>query len=528
MHQWLSWVSAVVLSLAWCSLAQAQVNLVVVDLGANTFKAIYTLEPTLAAASFNELTLYFDPRAITSLSLLSAPADWDTLVVQSDTQIPADGFFDAIFSPLDPASSSAATFSLTLHGPVALPSRYELLNSSTMSVVQTGITAVVPEPSAWTLLTAGCLLLALKSAYTRRAWRTEQVEKTLRNNKVRFMHVKALSRTIAAMAALCAGTSHATPSVEGIDLVGSKRLDRTKFEYIYALRIHGDAHHYDAAAFTVSTADTSGSTTISNGIVNIGRIDAEAFMFSPPTLVIRHDRLRPFDLKSLRFAFSGSVVPGTISGVKIGPVAFVENGSNPHGGVRPVQSDCPAMGQRVVAQSTLSGDVASANFGLVSEAGQVLTGAPMLQPSDSWPNYYAIVQVPTQPFRAFVQVTAKDGTSASWTASKLCVPTPYELRMRVSSLDVAPGETIQVMVRIVNAGATGSHIVRLSTPNGFMPSASSWMHTFTSATQDVSFVSTVTLANDLATHTTYTLSASVSPAAAPLGAHSAHVRLFAD
>lgn len=128
-------------------------------------------------ALINGFTIYFSEALFSGLSLLAAPASWDSLVIQPDPNIPDAGFLDAFALDADAAlalGQSSAVFTLSfdylgLGAPFAL--FYEIVDAN-YTVLADGMSQVsvapqaVPEPGSMAL--AGLALSALCAAQLRR------------------------------------------------------------------------------------------------------------------------------------------------------------------------------------------------------------------------------------------------------------------------------------------------------------------------------------------------------------------------
>ena len=157
-------VAILLSSTAHADLVQYQVT----SLGANTWRYDYTINNTTPSAGFDELTIYFDPSKYSLLNSPVAPAGWDPLVIQPDTGIPADGYFDVLNLGgllADGASFTGFSIEFTylLNGTPGSQS-YDLYDSSDFILVGSGRTTGaptndVPEPDtlALMLLGVGCI-----------------------------------------------------------------------------------------------------------------------------------------------------------------------------------------------------------------------------------------------------------------------------------------------------------------------------------------------------------------------------------
>ena len=153
------------------SMAQATVvEFDATSLGGNLWQYSYTITNTSPSLSFNELTVYFDYGRYSSLSLLAAPVGWDPIVIQPDTGIPADGYYDVLnlsgpLAPGESISGFSVSFSYLATGvPGAQP--FDLIDASTFALVYAGTTsaatvAAVPEPETYAMMLLGLGILGV-------------------------------------------------------------------------------------------------------------------------------------------------------------------------------------------------------------------------------------------------------------------------------------------------------------------------------------------------------------------------------
>lgn len=158
----------------------ASVKYEAVALGGTSWRYDYTLQGNATATAFDGLTIYFAASSFGQLSNELAPSGWETLVVQRDTGIPADGFLDLL--NLGGSLSGALTpvvFSLRVeYLGTGLPrsQRYELYQSTPFSVVASGETVqvgAIPEPRTNALMLLGLgAVVALRKRSTSRSRQT--------------------------------------------------------------------------------------------------------------------------------------------------------------------------------------------------------------------------------------------------------------------------------------------------------------------------------------------------------------------
>ena len=148
------------------------VDFAVTSLGGSSWRYNYTINNPTPSAGFDELTVYFDYSKYSNLSAGVAPSGWDLLLIQPDTGIPSDGYFDvlSLTGPLaDGVSISgfSVTFDYVLgETPGAQP--FDLIDSGSFTVLSSGRSidpnaSTVPEPESLALM-----LLGLGCAYMTR------------------------------------------------------------------------------------------------------------------------------------------------------------------------------------------------------------------------------------------------------------------------------------------------------------------------------------------------------------------------
>ena len=102
-----------------------------------------------------EFSIFFDPQSYSNISLAGIPTNWDGVIIQPDTSIPSDGFFDAL--ALSGGSNSGAAingFSISfLFNGLTVPGsqRFEVVDPATFATLATGFTTtdsgvILPNP----------------------------------------------------------------------------------------------------------------------------------------------------------------------------------------------------------------------------------------------------------------------------------------------------------------------------------------------------------------------------------------------
>lgn len=125
---------------------------------------------------------------------------------------------------------------------------------------------------------------------------------------------------VMASSALILSHAIAQPTVVSTTLVASSRVNRTHFNYTYALQVVGDSINYASFQVTSSTP----STVVIKPKVSVGNMDAAVALRTSVTFVIQQDRTQPFDNLKLSFKFSGTTLTSA-SGARIGAMQFLES-----------------------------------------------------------------------------------------------------------------------------------------------------------------------------------------------------------
>jgi hypothetical protein len=146
------------------------------SLGGVHWKYDYSIAAAASDAPIDEFTIFFDSTRYANLAIESSPLDWDPLIIQPDTGIPADGFFDALalqfgINPGTQRNGFSVSFDFLGTGTPGAQ-RFDIVDSSTFATISSGFTTAavvtppptsnVPEPSSFALVG---LALGLISAF---------------------------------------------------------------------------------------------------------------------------------------------------------------------------------------------------------------------------------------------------------------------------------------------------------------------------------------------------------------------------
>lgn len=159
-------------AVALCAASPASAAIISADLSrvsGATWDASFTVDAD-PGQTVDAFSIYFDWTQVSNLVVWGSPTDWDSLAIQADAALGADGLFDALalatgivspkalggfiarFDWADPAGPPA--FRFTVNDPVT----FALVESGAVSI---GMNSPVPEPAMWTLATSALFALAL-------------------------------------------------------------------------------------------------------------------------------------------------------------------------------------------------------------------------------------------------------------------------------------------------------------------------------------------------------------------------------
>ena len=148
------------------------------NIGGSNWKLDYTLTAQAGDPTIDEVTIFFDRSRYGELSLLGSPAGWDSIVIQADPILSADGFVDtlALGGGLAPGDelTGLSIFVVSLVPGAPMGQLFQIIDPNTFGVVGSGLTIAtddpeqsISEPSGLAL--SALALLALRSAGRRKS-----------------------------------------------------------------------------------------------------------------------------------------------------------------------------------------------------------------------------------------------------------------------------------------------------------------------------------------------------------------------
>lgn len=159
--------------LAAVTTAQATTILyAVTPLGGNGWEYSYSVDNDSLSSNIEEFTIYFELGDFENLRSPQAPTEWDSMVIQPDPLLPDDGFYDGLSNTLSIApGETLAGFTVQfdyLGAGVPGSQYFEIFDATDFSVLDSGMTTVVPIPAAVWLLGSGIFSLFFVARRTKK------------------------------------------------------------------------------------------------------------------------------------------------------------------------------------------------------------------------------------------------------------------------------------------------------------------------------------------------------------------------
>ena len=322
----MSFIKQVLLALLLCAMSAAHatsIGYTATSLGGTQWRYDYTVSNTTLAVPIAEFTLFFSVGQHAMLHDISTAPGWDVLLVQPDPAIPASGYLDALalaggIHPGATATGFSVTFDyLGAGSPGAQP--FSILDPVSFIELDTGITqaAAVALPSTPWLLLAGVLSMACLG---RRRLAAAALAPLLAMSLCACGGPNDPTQPPAPKVMLAAAAATSTTAqaagdfeVTRLEKVGEQRVSRTVWDYTYRVHIRNNSSAAASNVQAVLASAPEGSTII-DGEVLAGSIDAGATVTPDDTIILRIERSIAFQSTGLAWTFSAN------AGIVLAPV----------------------------------------------------------------------------------------------------------------------------------------------------------------------------------------------------------------
>jgi hypothetical protein len=145
------------------------------SLGGSSYQYDFSIENDDLAAGVEAFAIYFDYTLFESLTFLSSPSDWDTLIFDVDASLPDDGILDSLFlnAPLA-LGQTLSGFSVTVdwlgQGEATNALAFDVYDAFSFNTLFSSTTRAAPSgpiteasaPGAFVLLFLGLAVLVLR------------------------------------------------------------------------------------------------------------------------------------------------------------------------------------------------------------------------------------------------------------------------------------------------------------------------------------------------------------------------------
>lgn len=171
-------------ALAACAASTASAASIKAELskvGSNTWDAVFTVEAD-PGQTIDAFSINFDWAQVSKLMVQASPGDWDSIAIQADSALAADGLFDSLalgtgipestnlggfVARFDWADlAGPASFLYTINDPIS----FSPIESGHAQLTFIGNPSPIPEPMSWALLVAGLLATTSTRYRFQRSW----------------------------------------------------------------------------------------------------------------------------------------------------------------------------------------------------------------------------------------------------------------------------------------------------------------------------------------------------------------------
>lgn len=336
----MSFIKQVLLALLLCAMSAAHatsIGYTATSLGGTQWRYDYTVSNTTLAVPIAEFTLFFSVGQHAMLHDISMTPGWDVLLVQPDPAIPASGYLDALalaggIHPGATATGFSVTFDYLGAGSPSAQ-QFSILDPISFIELETGITqaAAVALPSTPWLLLAGVLAAAClrRRQLACAALATGLALGLCACGGPNDPTQPPAPKVLLAAAATTSTTVQAAGDFEVTQLekVAEQRVSRTVWDYTYRVHIRNNSRAAASNVQAVLASAPEGSTII-DGEVLAGSIDAGATVTPDDTIILRIERSIAFQSTALAWTFSAnaSIVLDPVQPAQVVTLSLAELG----------------------------------------------------------------------------------------------------------------------------------------------------------------------------------------------------------
>lgn len=267
------------------------------------------------------------------------------------------------------------------------------------------------------------------------------------------------------------------PEVVHLEQVASTRVDRTQYDYTFALHVRGSG--IDITNGQLNLRAVGEGSTVRDGAAAFVSLNAGRYQVLADTITIRHDRTKPFDASKIAFDFTGTIATQATTGASAPRIASVSfsafGGRSGHEGYFKINSSEPMAGQQLELTVAIRGAESTAAYQLLTTGGAVISGAALTHPYVDRDEHIAIVDVPNQDFVVAVVATAPDGARTNWTSDVFRPRRQFAEFVSYGGAPFIRGQDVvgEIVVGPAPGGSTTE--ISLVLPTGFSAAQSKWL-----------------------------------------------------
>ena len=262
----------------------------------NTWIVDYTIENN-SAYIIEEFSIFFNYQHFENLSILSTPADWDSILFQPDPSYPDDGLFDSLalvngIHHGEKVSGFSLSFDWIGSNTANMSQYFEIIDPISWSAIDSGYTALasntpvvgVPEPPVIVLLLLGLVFMGI--ARSTRA-------KGLMAFGILALSTQSYAETIKVI--------HATD----YKLIKKERVGRTTFNFTYEVGFKNNGANYSNV--TARAYSNNANMKFIDNEISITSFYQNTVNHSQDTITISVDRRKTVSLDDLSWTISGDL-----------------------------------------------------------------------------------------------------------------------------------------------------------------------------------------------------------------------------
>jgi predicted esterase YcpF (UPF0227 family) len=259
----------------------------------NTWTVGYSIENN-DIYTIDEISIFFDYLKYENISIISSPANWDSIIYQPDPSYPDDGLMDSLalvdgINPGEILNGFSLSFDWIGSNLDEMTQYWEIIDPNTFSTIDSGNTvnaviSQVPEPQMILLFIIGLALMPI-----------------MRSKKAKAILILGAASVTAQSQAATIETIHATD----YKLIKKERVGRTTFNFTYEVAFKNRGENYTNVI--ASAYSDNRHMKFADKEIAIPTFYQNSTNANKDTITITIDRRRTVSLDALLWAFTADV-----------------------------------------------------------------------------------------------------------------------------------------------------------------------------------------------------------------------------